>query len=500
MSPTLLITFLATLVAGLPLLASRRASLLNPALYVFMIVASSLFLKAVYISLVHPSPTTGHDRIYIGATSPDVFVAGALLGLTAVVAYTGGFLAIRRWTPTLRLPERRSEGVGAWNAGAIIALAAFSLACFVIYLKTSDTQLFELPFSAKRFLPKRIGVPTRFQYPPYYFFKLSSLSGPAAFAAALLLFHTRPGRYERVFRWAAGFLFFLALLLAHFASLRLSILIVLGEIVLLALYTRQRRHVAIVSTFVLSTAVSFAVITFVHRIPEPQSVVAVSEETPGDLARRPVASPEGEATELPQDSVEAAPGIAEEEAPPTKASRADRPPVSAKVRIRTLGEAAFGGRYLLDLTKLAHLAHHFPRERDWLQGRSLVGGSIDANEDRVNLGRYIALAVFQEPENHIPAGYAGELYVNFGWSGVVAGFLILGLFHRLVFNYLVARPVSLLAKGFLILLIPATTLVLLNSGILPAAARCALDFGIVLIACSPRGVIPRLPLSFEHPR
>jgi hypothetical protein len=193
----------------------------------------------------------------------------------------------------------------------------------------------------------------------------------------------------------------------------------------------------------------------------------------------------------PESAPEEQAGAGDRRSPQT-AGKSDPRPLLADDRVQAVGRAALGGRYLLDLSKLAHLARHFPEKQPWLLGRTLVGLPVPGVDERLGLARYIAREVVLEPDNSVPAGYAGELYVNFGFLGLGLGFLLLGAFHRLAFNYLAERALSLPAAAFLIVLIPISTVLLLNSGILPAAARCAIDFSILLLLLSPRSGVPRV--------
>jgi len=152
-------------------------------------------------------------------------------------------------------------------------------------------------------------------------------------------------------------------------------------------------------------------------------------------------------------------------------------------RLRWLASGAFGGRYFLDVGKLAHLGHHFPEDRNFLWGRTLVRLPVSEGGESLSLDRYLAIHVFHEPSNSIPPGFAGELYINFGWVGLVLGLLGLGALHRLVFNYLAPRQHSWLVVGCLLVVIPASTLVLFNSSLAAAGLRGVIDVAVVVAIC-----------------
>jgi hypothetical protein len=175
------------------------------------------------------------------------------------------------------------------------------------------------------------------------------------------------------------------------------------------------------------------------------------------------------------------------------AGEAASPSSSVSRALARLSGASLEGRYFLDVTKLAHIAHHFPAQRPHLAGGSLIGAvvpsfALDEEGDgdaRLTLDRYLGARVFDEPGNSVPAGFAGELYIDFGWAGVLVGFFLLGGFHRLLFNQLTRVRMPGLLVACAVVLIPNTTLILINSGIVPAMSRSVIGVGLLILVCLP---------------
>jgi len=357
MSLPITLAAFSTLVVAIPAFAFRRRFLLNPAFYVLIIVSGSVLLKTLYVSLVRHQPLpVGHDAIYIDAASPDFLIPGAWLALVAAVAYTGGFLMIGSRTLAPWMPFRLRETALPRSAPRnVLVLTGLSIGAFVLYLVASDTSFFQLPFSAKRFAPENIDVSSRFEYAPYYLFKIALTGGSIACVAALALFRSR----DPVYRGLFALVFLFALTLSHFASLRLFILLVILQVVLLLIHFRAHRELRFVSLFVFLTAGSFLLITVIDRAPPREAM---------EMVQRAVTDPD-----VPAGPEEAGPIAADDivdrpvpatSAPTPRPARAEldeaddpKPVVGLAAR---LASAGFEGRYFMDVSKLAHIARHFP--------------------------------------------------------------------------------------------------------------------------------------------
>ncbi len=470
MGQIVLIAVAAGIVSGLPLLVRTRKILVNPALFMFLIVAWSPLFKTLYIAVTGPRVSTDP---FAGVSLARFLLGGAMLALVATVAYAGSFVVVgRRTLPGLFGPRWRHIP-GPYERRAVAVLTALCVLCFLGYLRTSGTEFFSLPFSAKRFLPGSIGVSTRFGYPPYYFFKAALVSGSVAYAAAYLLFRAPAGPSDRSYRALFAVVFTFALVVSHFASLRLFIVLVLVQIGILLYHVRDRRHTAFIGGFAVLTAASFVVISFVHRLPG--SVDTFGSLESGDSVRSEDSTSGGRG----------GPGVRGR-----GFGREAAEAVELRSGVQRLARGVFGGRYFMDIGKLSYVASYFPHEHPYAMGRGFVGflndpESVDGRSRALpgGMSKYLAAEVLGEPNNSVPPGYAGELYINFGWVGVVLGFLLLGAFHRVMFNYLTRPDLSLVAGACLVLLIPSSTLVLLNSGLVSAGSRAVIDLGVFLLVC-----------------
>jgi len=489
MSSTILIAAAGTAIAALPLLVSRKSSLINPALLMFAVVAWSLLLETLYIAILRPAPNaSGVDLIYIRAASSDFFFDGALLVFVGVCGYVAGFFLPGRRTfrttfpHTTRRPPaaRRSYGV----ATLLLLLAGV---CFAMYLITSGTSLTGGPLIAKRFRSTDIGLASRFLYLPYYFFKLALTSGSVTYAAGLLLFCATTRREERGGKLLFTLLFIFTLALSHFASLRLVILLLVLQVLLLTVYLRERRHALFIGIFALLTFASFGWITLIARPAPPPPLAAVAEIPASPPPVSPPRTGSEARTEASVPERAEPPAVDSSGGPARPIVRQSRLPMEQ--RLRGALASAFDGRYLMDVAKVAQIAHHFPDAAPFLWGEGLLGRAPASAPDMKpadgTLNRYLSRAVFGEPNNNIGPGFLGDLYVNFGYVAVLTGFLVLGGFHRLLFNSLMAPGLPVLVAGCLIALIPSTTLVLLDVGIVSAASRSALDIAAVLLVWWP---------------
>lgn len=444
MTVTLLFAALGTALAAVPLLGpSERHSWKNPAWIVFAIVLWSLPLKALYIALLRPEPNPlGRDRLFVHADSSAVFATGAALLCLALAGYALGFhLPARSARPK---PPRaaRSEPTARRRLWAWLGLCA---AAFVGYLITSGIDLQSSALSAKRFAPREIGVPTRFLYPPYYLLKLAATSSSLAYAITVWLCRARSRTERRTSKVLLSASVLLALAVGHFASLRLFLLLMVLQIVLATAYFRPEKGRGFLAALGLLTLSSFVWITWVER-------------------------------SLPL-------------APTSARAQLERPEPRLEARGRALLSSIFEGKYLLDVAKLSHLGHYFPSRAPYLAGRGYLGLAPDLDADSspadATFNRYLARVVFAQPENNIPAGFAGELYVNFGPVGLALGFLGLGVFHRRILERLAGPPLPTLVAAAWLCIVPSVTVVVLNSGLVSAFTRAAVDLAVLALVFLP---------------
>jgi oligosaccharide repeat unit polymerase len=84
------------------------------------------------------------------------------------------------------------------------------------------------------------------------------------------------------------------------------------------------------------------------------------------------------------------------------------------------------------------MPHHvqFQFGRTWLNLLTLpVPSKLWVSKPLVLEGRYVAETYFGDHAG-MPPGYAGVLFLNFSYAGVLIGFVILGIFHKALYRYL----------------------------------------------------------------
>lgn len=500
-------SLLVVIAATTPLLVARRSVLLNPATYVFLIVLWSPIGKSLYVWLLRPGPSaSGHDPLYVSASSPDFIGVGIWMVCAGLAAYAFGFVVVgKHIVGFTAAPKSFVLPTRALSRRRLLLLTFVVLVSFAVYLGASGTDLLSWPFSAKRFDPRAMGVASRFEYVPYYFFKLALMSVSMAYAAALFLLdsHRGPGHFAN--RLLFGVIFVFGLTLTHFASLRMFVPLVLVQIALLVYYERAWRWVPFLGAFAVLTAASVVGITFVHRaIPPPARLTTDTQakrtmESPPELEEPGARMGSDRSVDARASDASDTTSLDTTAREPRRRTRVDRPTPVIGSSLQRLTSAAFSGRYLMDVAKLAHIAEYFPSEREHLSIPGLVGlVGVDSDPGALaaivpgSLDRYLAREVFKEPNNSVPPGYLGELYISFGWVGIAGGFGLLGIFHRGLFHCLTERALPPQFAACLVLLIPVTTIVLLNSGLVSTLARAAIDLGVLLFVFPPPGLAGRL--------
>lgn len=498
------------MVAFVPLSLSLRKVLLSPAFLVFVVVGFSVTLKTLYVVILRRSPyPDGHDPLYVLEPSPGFLVSGLTFILVILAGYGVGYLLpgerrFRAWRGR-RIVGSRPIALTRGRA-AIGSLLICCVVAFVAYLTLSETQFLESPFSQKRFQPFQTGVMHRYQYLPYYFFKVAMTVASLGYAAAMLLVYSSSRSEERRTAYLLIAVFMFMLLVGHFASLRLYLLMALAQVLMLLFYYASPSRLMTGALLTLLTMGSFASITFAYRSPVPREETIARAETPS-IAPPKAAQDTGHDQEEPRvTSPRTAPTATEgsvipssERVPPPEDASpqpAEPPPPEPKTqpvrkerREEHIARTLFSGRYFLDAAKLSHIVRHFPEKHEFFRGRLLFGGSVEVDPVHpsetgpleVGLSRFLAREVFRERSNSVPGGFAGELYANFGWVGGLVGFVLVGSLHRVIYNHLAAGAASVFNAAVLIVIGLSTTLVLLNSGILATVSRMTIDLMVLTL-------------------
>ena len=106
-------------------------------------------------------------------------------------------------------------------------------------------------------------------------------------------------------------------------------------------------------------------------------------------------------------------------------------------------ESTLFSRDLLDVSKTAQIIE---LEGGSLNGQTMYGWmaaplpfETEAGEVWSNLGRYVWTNAYGQPgQNGVPAGFVGELYLNFGWPAIAIGCFLFGFLLRKL--YVSFRP------------------------------------------------------------
>jgi len=148
----------------------------------------------------------------------------------------------------------------------------------------------------------------------------------------------------------------------------------------------------------------------------------------------------------------------------------------------------FGGRYLIDVSKTAHIVSYYQDTGAYHYGSTLVGwiyklipGLTPTSLDEANLGFYLGFNVFGYAASGVPPGIVAETFINFSWPGVVIGMFVLGMVLKLFYVHLGLRARTPGAVLIYALLSTRFTVFVFNNDLSTAILKSILDL-IVLLA------------------
>lgn len=151
-------------------------------------------------------------------------------------------------------------------------------------------------------------------------------------------------------------------------------------------------------------------------------------------------------------------------------------------------DIVFGGRYLIDVTKTAHIVGYYQDTGAYHYGSTLLNwmyklipGLTPTSVDESNLGFYLGFNVFGYIASGVPPGIVAETFLNFGWPGVVVGMFVLGMALKLFYVHLGLRARSPGAVLIYALLSTRFTVFVFNNDLSTAVLKSILDL-VVLIA------------------
>ena len=110
------------------------------------------------------------------------------------------------------------------------------------------------------------------------------------------------------------------------------------------------------------------------------------------------------------------------------------------VAFAATAEHTFQGAYFLDPAKTAVIFDHTSKNQSFLMGKSYINliytpipRVIWPEKPTIKIGPYVAQEILKyNNRSGAPPGGIGELYLNFGWIGVIFGSFLLGLIMALI--------------------------------------------------------------------
>jgi oligosaccharide repeat unit polymerase len=165
--------------------------------------------------------------------------------------------------------------------------------------------------------------------------------------------------------------------------------------------------------------------------------------------------------------------------------------MSAQLNTSTIAEAVLANRQFVDVTKVAHIVEAVPSRLERQYGATLAQWLVLPIPRTMWAGKpvgtdwLVAQRVYQWQATRgggIPPSYFGELFINFGWAGVVVGSLLLGILMRTLWETFRASlsndPIAVLTYVILAIHIGFT---LPSADLSRAILFIVRDIGVVLL-------------------
>ena len=149
-------------------------------------------------------------------------------------------------------------------------------------------------------------------------------------------------------------------------------------------------------------------------------------------------------------------------------------------------DSVFGGRYLVDITKTAHIVNYFNDTNDYFFGVTLISWIFKLipflsppSLEFENLGFYLGEVVFGYLSSGVPPGVIAELFMNFGWTGVVLGMFAVGAGLRKFYEAYGQSVTDIESLLIYTLVCTRFTIFLFNNGFSIAILKTILDVVVV---------------------
>lgn len=418
-----------------PQLWQRSFDLFAPLNFVALSALFGVTLRSVYIALVNDRTTR---EVLLLDRPLEILLPAVLLINGALVSLVLGYLVPWPRVPLHRVPLIGGAGWSESRVDVVAAvLVAVGLACTALYMDRLDIEIGQLAqLSAKR----RLEVPdATYGYAAMGY----HLWGMSLFSFAFYLLVTRLALSRRSLISLEGIVTLGAALLAAFppflTSSRTGVLLLLVHAAIIWNHGRRPLTGRWIAGAVVAALLVFTVMAGLRV-----------------MGRAPERS-------------------------------------GADFDLALLTRAVLANRNWLDITKTAHLMEAFPEDIEHLRGTSFVTWAIAPiprtvwpDKPIVRIGDVLGPVVFEKEHvrSGVPPGFVGELYINFGYFGVIAGMFALGAVLRLLYvgfwPFLATDGSALLVYTISVVLLSFSLVANDFGGMMIGIARSLITLAIVL--------------------
>lgn len=176
----------------------------------------------------------------------------------------------------------------------------------------------------------------------------------------------------------------------------------------------------------------------------------------------------------------------------------------AKHIFTNIFDSVMGQPYFLELTKTSHILHWFTDFPLRLHGETLIGwlfipvpqSWFDGDKPFfLQMGKLIGSNVYGYNGTGVPAGFIGELFINFGWTGVIVGMFVAGLVMAGVWNIHQRQPRNVFISTAVAMIVVRFGVFLFNNDLGTFVLKNAMETLPTLIVLAVAAYpIRRLPL------
>lgn len=424
-------------VVALPLLATKRFSVVEPMMYVLMVVLIGFTLKTVYV--VFADTPRAQELIRFGR-APSFFLDGAFWTLIGLISLVAGYVLSGVRVPLERFNAFQSDH---WDPGrvwfATAVMAAIGIASTVLYVQLMGITFSDLnSLSAKRYYEIE-GADTAYG-------TLGYVVWGARFTeyAAYVLYTYIASKRLSMASWR-GVLFAVlltaAIIIPFVANSRQSAALVPINIIILSILIRGRLNTRVAGTVVVVVLVGFVTMTALRQ------------------------------------------------------NRADT--IQSSLMSSGVVEEIVGSRHFNDFSRTAHILAAVPDKIDYKYGSTFVAWVVAPiprviwkNKPFLGIGKEVATDAFGYTDRRgVPPGFLAEIAINFGVWAIPLFMFLAGAGLKVL--YLSFAPILSTKKGALlyVMVVFPSTFSLLNNEVTVMVTRSlvsALPFLALFLFFRPR--------------